>query len=59
MYVRLAFAVAATSESQILIIDEVLVGDADFFRKKCLGKMGDISKGEGRTVLFVNPIWLP
>lgn len=54
MYVRLAFAVAAHLESEILIIDEVLaVGDADF-QKKCLGKMGDISKGEGRTVLFVS-----
>ena len=50
MYVRLAFAVAAHLESEILIIDEVLaVGDAEF-QKKCLGKMGDISKGEGRTV---------
>jgi lipopolysaccharide transport system ATP-binding protein len=54
MYVRLAFAVAAYLESEILIIDEVLaVGDAEF-QKKCLGKMGDISKGEGRTVLFVS-----
>jgi lipopolysaccharide transport system ATP-binding protein len=54
MYVRLAFAVAAHLESEILIIDEVLaVGDAEF-QKKCLGKMGDISKGEGRTVLFVS-----
>lgn len=54
MYVRLAFAVAAHLESEILIVDEVLaVGDADF-QKKCLGKMGDISKGEGRTVLFVS-----
>ena len=54
MYVRLAFVVAAHLESEILIIDEVLaVGDADF-QKKCLGKMGDISKGEGRTVLFVS-----
>jgi len=53
MYVRLAFAVAAHLESEILIVDEVLaVGDAEF-QKKCLGKMGDISKGEGRTVLFV------
>ena len=53
MYVRLAFAVAANLESEILIVDEVLaVGDAEF-QKKCLGKMGDISKGEGRTVLFV------
>ncbi|MGV3697943.1 ABC transporter ATP-binding protein [Flavobacterium sp.] len=54
MYVRLAFAVAAHLESEILIVDEVLaVGDADF-QKKCLGKMGEISKGEGRTVLFVS-----
>jgi lipopolysaccharide transport system ATP-binding protein len=54
MYVRLAFAVAAHLESEILIVDEVLaVGDTDF-QKKCLSKMGDISKGEGRTVLFVS-----
>ena len=54
MYVRLAFAVAAHLENEILIIDEVLaVGDADF-QKKCLGKIGDISKGDGRTVLFVS-----
>lgn len=54
MYVRLAFAVAAHLESEILIVDEVLaVGDAEF-QSKCLGKMGDISKGEGRTVLFVS-----
>lgn len=54
MYVRLAFAVAAHLESEILIVDEVLaVGDAEF-QKKCLGKMGAISKGEGRTVLFVS-----
>jgi lipopolysaccharide transport system ATP-binding protein len=54
MYVRLAFAVAAYLESEILIVDEVLaVGDAEF-QKKCLGKMGDISKGEGRTILFVS-----
>jgi lipopolysaccharide transport system ATP-binding protein len=54
MYVRLAFAVAAHLESEILIVDEVLaVGDAEF-QKKCLGKMGHISKGEGRTVLFVS-----
>lgn len=60
MYVRLAFAVAAHLESEILIVDEVLaVGDAEF-QKKCLGKMNDVSKGEGRTLLFVshnmNPI---
>lgn len=54
MYVRLAFAVAAYLESEILIVDEVLaVGDAEF-QKKCLGKMGDVSKGEGRSVLFVS-----
>lgn len=54
MYVRLAFAVAAHLESEILIVDEILaVGDAEF-QKKCLGKMTDISKGEGRTVLFVS-----
>jgi lipopolysaccharide transport system ATP-binding protein len=54
MYIRLAFAVAAHLESEILIIDEVLaVGDAEF-QKKCLGKMDEVSKGEGRTVLFVS-----
>ena len=54
MYVRLAFAVAAHLESEILIVDEVLaVGDAEF-QKKCLGKMNAVSKGEGRTVLFVS-----
>lgn len=54
MYVRLAFAVAAHLEPEILIIDEVLaVGDAEF-QKKCLGKMEDVSKNEGRTVLFVS-----
>lgn len=54
MYVRLAFAVAAHLESEILIVDEVLaVGDADF-QKKCLGKMNEVSKGDGRTVLFVS-----
>lgn len=54
MYVRLAFAVAAHLESEILIVDEVLaVGDAEF-QKKCLGKMSEVSKGEGRTVLFVS-----
>ena len=53
MYVRLAFAVAAHLEPEILIIDEVLaVGDAEF-QKKCLGKMKDVA-GEGRTVLFVS-----
>jgi lipopolysaccharide transport system ATP-binding protein len=54
MYVRLAFAVAAHLEPEILVIDEVLaVGDAEF-QKKCLGKMQDISKNDGRTVLFVS-----
>jgi lipopolysaccharide transport system ATP-binding protein len=53
MYVRLAFAVAAHLESEILIVDEVLaVGDAEF-QKQCLGKMKDVA-GEGRTVLFVS-----
>jgi lipopolysaccharide transport system ATP-binding protein len=53
MYVRLAFAVAAHLEPEILLIDEVLaVGDAQF-QKKCLGKLGDIAHG-GRTVLFVS-----
>ncbi len=54
MYVRLAFAVAAHLESEILIVDEVLaVGDSEF-QQKCLGKMNDVSKGENRTVLFVS-----
>jgi lipopolysaccharide transport system ATP-binding protein len=54
MYVRLAFAVAAHLQPEILIVDEVLaVGDADF-QKKCLGKMREVSKGEGRTVIFVS-----
>ena len=54
MYVRLAFAVAAHLEPEILIVDEVLaVGDAAF-QRKCLGKMEDVSKNEGRTVLFVS-----
>lgn len=54
MYVRLAFAVAAHLESEIMIVDEVLaVGDAEF-QKKCLGKMGDVSSKQGRTVLFVS-----
>jgi len=53
MYVRLAFAVAAHLEPEILVVDEVLaVGDAQF-QKKCLGKMGEVAKG-GRTVLFVS-----
>ena len=54
MYVRLAFAVAAHLDPEILVVDEVLaVGDAEF-QKKCLGKMGDVSRNEGRTVLFVS-----
>ncbi len=54
MYVRLAFAVAAHLDPEILVVDEVLaVGDAEF-QKKCLGKMGDVSSKEGRTVLFVS-----
>jgi lipopolysaccharide transport system ATP-binding protein len=53
MYVRLAFAVAAHLEPEILVIDEVLaVGDAQF-QKRCLGKMGEVARG-GRTVLFVS-----
>ncbi len=53
MYVRLAFAVAAHLDPEILVVDEVLaVGDAEF-QKKCLGKMGDVAN-EGRTVLFVS-----
>jgi len=53
MYIRLAFAVAAHLEPEILLVDEVLaVGDAAF-QKKCLGKMGDVAR-EGRTVLFVS-----
>jgi lipopolysaccharide transport system ATP-binding protein len=53
MYMRLAFAVAAHLEPEILLVDEVLaVGDAQF-QKKCLGKMGEVA-GEGRTVLFVS-----
>jgi lipopolysaccharide transport system ATP-binding protein len=54
MKVRLAFSVAAHLEPEILIVDEVLaVGDAEF-QKKCLGKMDDVSKNEGRTILFVS-----
>ena len=54
MYVRLAFAVAAHLESDILIVDEVLaVGDTEF-QKKCLRKMGNISKGQGKTIVFVS-----
>lgn len=54
MYVRLAFAVAAHLEAEILIVDEVLaVGDAEF-QRKCMGKMGEVTKEKGRTVLFVS-----
>jgi len=54
MNVRLAFAVAAHLEPEILVVDEVrAVGDAEF-QKKCLGKMGEVSRQEGRTVLFVS-----
>jgi lipopolysaccharide transport system ATP-binding protein len=54
MFVRLAFAVSAFLESEILIVDEVLaVGDLEF-QNKCLGKMGEISSNEGRTILFVS-----
>lgn len=54
MYVRLAFSVAAHMEPDILLVDEVLaVGDAEF-QKKCLGKMDEITKKEGRTILFVS-----
>ncbi len=54
MMVRLGFAVAAHLDPEILVVDEVLaVGDAEF-QKKAIGKMNDISKGEGRTVLFVS-----
>lgn len=54
MYMRLAFAVAAHLEPEILLIDEVLaVGDAEF-QKKCLGKMDEVTKKEGRTILFVS-----
>ncbi len=54
MYVRLAFSVAAHMEPDVLLVDEVLaVGDAEF-QKKCLGKMDEITKKEGRTILFVS-----
>ena len=54
MYVRLAFSVAAHLEPEILVIDEVLaVGDAEF-QRKCLGKMDEVSRRDGRTVLFVS-----
>ncbi len=53
MYVRLAFAVAAHLEPEILLVDEVLAVGDTFFQKKCLGKIGDVAR-EGRTVLFVS-----
>src|SRR5208337_1080738 len=54
MYVRLAFAVAANLDPEILIVDEVLaVGDAQF-QRKCLGKMQDVARHSGRTILFVS-----
>lgn len=54
MYVRLAFAVAAHLEPEILLVDEVLaVGDVEF-QRKCLGKMKDVARGQGRTVIFVS-----
>ena len=53
MYLRLAFAVAAHLDAEILLVDEVLaVGDADF-QRKCLGKMAEV-EGSGRTVVFVS-----
>lgn len=54
MYVRLAFAVAAHLEPEILIIDEVLAVGDQSFQQKCLGKMQDVARHEGRTVLFVS-----
>ena len=54
MYVRLAFAIAAHLEPEILIVDEVLAVGDTVFQKKCLGKMDDISSKDGRTILFVS-----
>jgi len=54
MYMRLAFAVAAHLEPEILIVDEVLAVGDDEFQKKCLGKMEEVSRREGRTVLLVS-----
>jgi lipopolysaccharide transport system ATP-binding protein len=54
MYVRLAFAVAAHLEPEVLIVDEVLAVGDFAFQKKCLGKMHDVAAGDGRTVLFVS-----
>src|SRR5208283_4710226 len=54
MYVRLAFAVAAHLDPDILMIDEVLAVGDSIFQKKCLGKIREVSSSEGRTVLFVS-----
>jgi lipopolysaccharide transport system ATP-binding protein len=54
MYVRLAFSVAAHLEPEILLVDEVLAVGDTAFQKKCLGKMEDVTKKEGRTILFVS-----
>lgn len=54
MYVRLAFSVAAHLEPEILVVDEVLAVGDTLFQKKCLGKMGEVSQKEGRTILFVS-----
>src|SRR3974390_1974238 len=54
MYVRLAFGVAAHLEPEILVVDEVLSGGDAAFQKKCLGKMDEVSRRQGRTVLFVS-----
>src|SRR5262249_52300895 len=54
MYVRLAFAVAAHLEPEILVVDEVLAVGDHAFQKKCLGKIRDVATGDGRTILFVS-----
>ena len=54
MYIRLAFAVAAHLEPEILIVDEVLAVGDFAFQKKCLGKMHDVAEEAGRTILFVS-----
>src|SRR5262249_27239454 len=54
MYIRLAFAVAANLEPEILVVDEVLAVGDYAFQKKCMGKMSDVATGEGRTILFVS-----
>jgi lipopolysaccharide transport system ATP-binding protein len=54
MYVRLAFAVAAHLEPEVLVVDEVLAVGDHAFQKKCLGKMRDVATGDGRTILFVS-----